>query len=80
MVDGRCEIGFTDLDRAKMYCEHSGECVGVKEMPCNQISVNMDCVGTFWRPFSSFFQSETGDDGNHEKFGYASSAPGAVKR
>lgn len=62
MVDGRCEIGFTDLDRAKKYCEFTDECIGVKQMPCNQISVNMDCVGTFWRPFITFVQSNSEND------------------
>ena len=57
LVDGRCEIGFVELDRAKKYCEHTGECIGIKEMPCNKISVNMDCIGTFWRPFIAFVQS-----------------------
>ena len=58
LVDGRCEIGFTELDRAKKYCEFTEECVGIKEMPCNKISVNMDCIGTFWRPFVTFVPSD----------------------
>ena len=39
LVDGRCEIGFTELKRAMKYCEHSDECVGVKEMPCTDANV-----------------------------------------
>ena len=62
LVDGRCEIGFVELDRAKKYCEHTDECVGIKEMPCNQISVNMDCIGTFWRPFITFVQSDSDNE------------------
>lgn len=57
LVDGRCEIGFTELTRAQKYCEHSDECVGVKQMPCNQISVNMNCIGVFWRPFITIVKS-----------------------
>ena len=57
LVDGRCEIGFVELDRAKKYCEFTDECVGIKEMPCNKVSVNMDCIGTFWRPFITIVTS-----------------------
>ena len=57
-IDGRCEIGFVNVDRAKKYCEFTDECVGIKEMPCNQISMKMNCIGTFWRPFLTFVQSD----------------------
>ena len=56
-----CQLGFVDLDRAKKYCENDEICLGVKLTECNKITENLDCIGTYWRPFKSVVARATRD-------------------
>ena len=60
-VDGRCQLGFVDLNQAKKYCENDEICVGVKQVHCNKVAVDVDCVGEYWRPYKKTQPSETGN-------------------
>ena len=40
LVDGRCQLGFVEFDRAKKYCENDEVCLGVKLTECNKITEN----------------------------------------
>ena len=57
-VDGRCQLGFVELNQAKKYCENDEICVGVKQVHCNKVAVDIDCVGEYWRPYKRSVPSE----------------------
>ena len=57
-LDGRCQLGFVELNQAKKYCENDEICVGVKQVHCNRVAVDLDCVGEYWRPYKESEPSE----------------------
>ena len=62
LVENICHIGFIKLEKAQKYCEGDEACVGLKQMPCNKVTDNLECIGTYWRPFKTIVSKPSDSD------------------